>query len=83
MRSGVADFQHNFADFVLVFAVYTNASPAHSGGFACLGPENAGETRIFGYRTRNLRVKMGPQTLRQHGPERGMNPFGSADPRAD
>ena len=38
-----------------------------------LGPEHAGEARIFAYGTLNLRVKTDPQTLRQHGPEAGMN----------
>ena len=66
-----------------VFAVLKNASLANNGGFTCLGPENAGETPILGYDTRNLRIKMGPQTLRQHGRERGMSLFGPADPRAD
>ena len=62
---------HDFVDFVWVVATFNinllisfgffvdfkHASLANNGGFAGLGPENAGGTLIFGYDLRNLRVK--------------------------
>ena len=59
--------QHNFVEFVKVFAVFKNASLANNGGFAGLGPDNAGETRIVGYDTRLLRVKMATQISEKGG----------------
>ena len=71
----------------MVFDDFTHAALANIGVFACLGPEHAGETRVFGYDTRNLRVRngpaRGPADLRQPTFGEGMSLFGPGVPRAD
>ena len=37
------------------FLLISKINLANNGGFACMGPENAGETRVFGHDPRNLR----------------------------
>ena len=60
---GFCYFQHKLADFVWVFADFKHATLANNGGFACLRPEHAGETRFFGHDPRNLRAN----NLRERG----------------